>query len=149
MPWYQLSIDMDPQLVDSYLVAAYWLRTNLKRPDEAERVLMQGLRANPENPEILVDLGRLELEYRHDPARARRDWERALVAWKKASADAAEPDYEPLYAAAGYLAHLDELDGRYADALRELESARSIHDLQRFDGWIERLRAKLAAPAPR
>ena len=39
--------------------AAFWLRTQLHREDEAVRFLREGWRANPDSYAILLELGRL------------------------------------------------------------------------------------------
>src|ERR1051325_908016 len=47
LPWLKLSADLDPQRVETYTVAAYWLRHRLGKVKEAEEVLREGLRNNP------------------------------------------------------------------------------------------------------
>src|SRR5438270_7198517 len=46
LPWLRLSAELDPQRVDTYTVASYWLR-NMGKVTEAEHFLREGLRANP------------------------------------------------------------------------------------------------------
>ena len=72
---------MDPQQIDTYTVASYWLRTTLNQPDEALAFLREGWRANPKSYEILYELGEVFYENRHDPARARNVWELGLRYW--------------------------------------------------------------------
>ena len=59
LPWLKLSAEMDPKRIDTYVTASYWLRTRLDKPDEAEQFLREGLRANPDSYEILLELGRV------------------------------------------------------------------------------------------
>jgi len=54
LPWLKFSAQLDPTKVDTYTVAAYWLRRTGK-PMEAERFLREGLEANPQSVEILFD----------------------------------------------------------------------------------------------
>src|SRR5262245_14288817 len=61
LPWLRLSAELDPERVDTYTVAAYWLR-GLGKVTEAEQFLREGLRANPDSYEILYELGRLYYE---------------------------------------------------------------------------------------
>lgn len=60
MPWIRLSSALDPQNVDAYVIGAYWLRTALKMTNEAEMFLREGLKANPQHPALLYELGRLK-----------------------------------------------------------------------------------------
>ena len=53
MPWLQISQELDPHRVDTYLVTAYWLRNRMHKVNEAEQFLREGLRANPGNAAIL------------------------------------------------------------------------------------------------
>ena len=57
LPWLQLAADMDPQMIQTYTVGAYFLRQHLNQPQEAEAFLREGLRNNPDNYEILVRVG--------------------------------------------------------------------------------------------
>src|SRR5690606_34860071 len=66
LPWLRLSAELDPHNVEAYTVAAYWLRKRLEKTDEAERFLREGLRKNPNHPEILNELAWLNLESRKD-----------------------------------------------------------------------------------
>jgi len=48
--------------VDTYTVAAFWLRSKLGKVSEAEQFLREGLRANPDSDQILFALGQLYFE---------------------------------------------------------------------------------------
>jgi tetratricopeptide (TPR) repeat protein len=78
LPWLKLSAEMNPHLTATYTVSAFWLRTELGRVAEAEEFLREGLRANPGDPEILLELGRVKAESRKDDAVAENLWEVAL-----------------------------------------------------------------------
>jgi ABC-type transport system involved in multi-copper enzyme maturation permease subunit len=68
LPWLRMSVELDPHRVESYVVAAYWLRERMHRVEEAEQFLRDGLRANPHSYEILYELGRLAFDSRGDNA---------------------------------------------------------------------------------
>jgi len=91
LPWLRLSAELDPQRVETYTVAAYWLR-NMGKISEAEQFLHEGRRANPDSPEILFELGRLYYESEHDAARSRNVWELALRKWTAHEYGQKEPD---------------------------------------------------------
>lgn len=78
LPWLRLAADLDPQKVDNYTVGAFFLREHLNRPDQAEAFLREGLRNNPDNCEILFELGRLYHDSNHDLNRARNVWQLGL-----------------------------------------------------------------------
>ena len=71
LPWLKTSASLDPERIETYSVTAYWLRTELKKIDEAEGFLRDGLRANPGQPLLLFELGRIYSEDRQDTNRAR------------------------------------------------------------------------------
>lgn len=81
LPWLDLATEMNPKDIRTYLVISYWLRTSLNQAPEAEHVLRGGLRANPGNPQLLFELGRIYFDDYHDPNRARSIWEAGLRSW--------------------------------------------------------------------
>jgi tetratricopeptide (TPR) repeat protein len=83
LPWLKLSAELDPENVKTYTVTAFWLRTRLNQVPEAEQVLREGLRHNPDNAQLLFELGRIYFENDHNPARARNIWEAALRSWAR------------------------------------------------------------------
>jgi hypothetical protein len=81
LPWLKLSAQLDPQLVESYTVGAYWLR-QLNKDAEAEQFLREGLRHNPGSYEIMLELGRCYFD-RKDYERARNVLEMAMRRWRE------------------------------------------------------------------
>lgn len=148
LPWLRISAELDPQRIETYTVASFFLRRELNRPDEAEEFLRQGLRANPGSYEILFELGRLFYENRHQADRARNVWLLALLRWDQTEGIKKEPYYRARDAITDALAHLEEEAGNYAQAIEWFEMSK-VHspypeDVQR---QIDRLKAKLAGPA--
>src|SRR6266566_1322763 len=123
LPWLRLSAELDPQRVDTYTVAAYWLR-NQGKADEAERFLREGLRANPGSYEILFELGCLYSENYHDIDRARNVWELALRKWQEQQSTQKEPDLFSLSNISIHLASLEESSGHLDRAIIYLEYAK-------------------------
>jgi tetratricopeptide (TPR) repeat protein len=80
LPWLRLAAKLDPNKVDSYTVAAFWLR-DLNKKAEAEEFLREGLRYNPHSYELLFELGRSHYE-RKDYERARNLWQLAVSRWR-------------------------------------------------------------------
>jgi len=147
LPWLKLSAELDPQRVQTYTVAAYWLRTRLGKVTEARDFLREGLRNNPDSYEILFELGRLYHENEHDAVRARNLWELALRRWneREGRKKAGEQDLFALEQIAVRLARLEEAEGHLARAIQLLELARraSPHPAA-LDAQIAELRAKMS-----
>jgi tetratricopeptide (TPR) repeat protein len=117
LPWLRLSAMLDPNRVETYSVAAFWLRNRLGKVDEAEQFLREGLRENPRNCELLYELGQIYAENKNDPDRARNLWEAALRQWCAVEAPKTEPDKFIYAKLVSRLAVLEEKTGRYERAL--------------------------------
>ncbi|HXG49285.1 MAG TPA: hypothetical protein VNO52_16800 [Methylomirabilota bacterium] len=147
LPWLQLSARLDPQHIETYVVGAFWLRKALQRSHEAERLLREGLQANPGSHEILFELGRIYFEDRQDAARARNVWELALAGWRKHEPGRKEPNELLRMQLLGNLARLEEQAGNVTRALEYLEELLTVSPSKdAVRKWIDDLRAK--APQP-
>ena len=120
LPWLRLSAQFDPERVETYVVAAFWLRDRLGRAAEAEQFLRDGLRANPGSHAILFELGRCQAEQHHDPARARNLWELAFTQWLKTEGPKTAPDLFAYSQIVAQLATLEERAGDFDKAIRYL-----------------------------
>jgi tetratricopeptide (TPR) repeat protein len=145
LPWLKLSAELDPQKIETYTVAAYWLR-DLGKTKEAERFLREGLLKNPESYDILFELGRLYYENNHDAARARKIWDLALRRWSEQEAAGKKPDLLKLSQIAINLAHLEEVEGNLARAIQLLELCqKGSPNPEALQKQIDELKQKLAA----
>ncbi|MCS7337268.1 MAG: hypothetical protein NZ739_03395 [Verrucomicrobiae bacterium] len=122
LPWLRISASLDPHRIETYTVAAFWLRRTLGKPEQAEAFLREGLRANPDSYELLHELGCVYYENYKDAARARNIWRLAL---EKLELQRGKKDEDEL---AKYyhdillrLARLEEDQGNYALAADYLE----------------------------
>src|SRR5882724_8202877 len=122
LPWLRLSAELDPQRVETYTVAAYWLR-NMGKIGEAEQFVREGMRANPNSPEILFELGQLYYESEHETARARNVWELALRKWTAQESAKKEPDMFLLEQIAVNLSRLEQKEGNLPRAIELLQLA--------------------------
>jgi tetratricopeptide (TPR) repeat protein len=146
LPWLRLSADMDPQRIETYTVGAFWLRLKMGKVDEAEQFLREGLRANPDSYAILLDLGRLYDENRHDAAHARNLWELGLRRWHEQEQAHKKPDETVLLGLLIHLADLEERQGNLEQALQYREKELSLTPQPDYvKKEIENLRAKLEA----
>lgn len=123
MPWLRMSVDLDPNHVESYMVAAFWLRERMHRMDDAEQFLREGLRANPNSYELLYEMGRLLYDGRHDAERARQMWFLALQRWGKQESGKADPDVFMLRSILSELSKLEENEGNFDVARQYLVNA--------------------------
>lgn len=143
LPWLRLSAELDPERVETYVVCAYWLRNALKKPDEAERFLREGLQANPGDPELLFELGRIYLENRQEPARARNVLELALQQWHRREASRPEPNVFLRAQILGQLATLEDTQKDFARALEHLIELHSISPHKdSIQKWIDEVKSK-------
>ena len=126
LPWLRIAVELDPHSVDTYAVAAYWLRDRLNRVDDAEHFLREGLRANPDSPELLYELGRLFFDNRKDFARARNIWLFALRRWNETELPKPEPDKLLLARIVGGLARTEMQTGHSREALQYLMQLKTL-----------------------
>ena len=126
LPWLKISAELDPQRVETYTVAAYWLANQLHKVPEAEQFLREGLRANPNSYEILFALGRIYHDNQHDAERARNVLELALRRWNEQESGKKEPDKLALEEIVMRLAQIHEEAGRYPEAIACLEIAKTL-----------------------
>lgn len=124
LPWIKLSAELDPEHVESYTVAAYWLR-QMNKNIEALQFLREGLRANPGSYEILFELGRC-YEERSDSERARNLWELALRRWQDQEASQEEPNHLMLAQILTHLIRLEAHANRRDQAVVYLEMLKHI-----------------------
>ncbi|OGV64255.1 MAG: hypothetical protein A2498_05330 [Lentisphaerae bacterium RIFOXYC12_FULL_60_16] len=80
LPWLELAIRMDPRNVEIYLVSAFWLAGECRRPDLALALLLQGQAANPWDYRFQLEQGRLHLHQQHQDD-AIRHLDAALAFW--------------------------------------------------------------------
>ena len=139
LPWMELSAELDPNRVQTYVVTAYWLRKRMGKPDEAEDFLRAGLRANPRSPDLLYALAEVYLDNRKDYPRARKIFLAALKCWHEVE----EPKPEKTETGEGqrntFL--LEQILGGLAE-----EEAGAGH-LDQSLQYLEQLKANAADPA--
>lgn len=146
LPWLQLSAELDPERIDTYTVAAYWLRKRLGKVNEAEQFLRDGLKYNPNSYEILFELGRLYRENHHDDVRARNLWELALRRWNEREAAKKDQDLFGLEQIAINLADVEEHAGNLDAAIKYLQLARKAAPIPEvIDARIAEVRARQTA----
>jgi tetratricopeptide (TPR) repeat protein len=144
LPWLRLSAELNPQRVETYTVAAYWLRSKLGKTKEAEEFLREGLRANQDSYEILFELGRLYYESHHDARLARNLWELALRKWEQGESKKKEPDLYALDKIAANLGQLEEQEGNLGRAIERFELAkRASPHPESLQKRIDELKQKL------
>ena len=140
LPWLQISADLDPHRIETYMVTAYWLRRRMGKVDEAEQFLREGLRANPGNGSILFELGWIYQENRNDDTRARNLWELGVKRLDEQKAPKTEQDNFILFQLTLNLARSEEKHGNLSAALRWLDR---VKPLSPNPGEIEKQMAEL------
>jgi tetratricopeptide (TPR) repeat protein len=147
LPWLRMAADMDPHQIDTYLTAAYWLRGTLKKPDEAEQFLREGLRANPDSFEIYLELGYVADYNRHAFGNARRLYDLALQKWEKQEAAGLKPAPNARREILDSLVRADREQNDFKQMLADLEALKAVApNTEDIEKDIQEARAKLAAP---
>ncbi len=140
LPWLKLSSELDPKRTVTYAAGAYWLR-RMGKTGEAEEFLREGLKENPGDPQLLLDLGRLYAESKKDPIRARNLWEAGLRNLEGASAKDKEESKciaEQILAA---LAKLEQEANNRQRAVALLERLKTLSpSSEAIQKWIDELR---------
>lgn len=126
LPWLRVAAELDPHSIETYAVTAYWLRDRLNKVDEAEQFLRDGLRANPNSPELLYELGRLCFENRKDLSRAKNIWLFALRRWQEVEQPKTDPDKLLLAELLGGLARIEMQSGRAREAIEYLKQLKAL-----------------------
>jgi tetratricopeptide (TPR) repeat protein len=149
LPWLRLSADLDPHRIQTYVTASYWLRTTLGRPDQAEQFLREGLRANPDSFEILIELGYVFDLSEKNPRMARNLFEVALEKWKQQDGAGLNPSPKARVEILDGLVRADEEQDDLKQLLLDLEALKGVSPYpEAVEKNIQETRAKLAAPPP-
>jgi len=151
LPWLKLSAKLDPDNVTTYTVTAYWLRIRMHKDKEAEQVLREGLRNNPQSCEILFELGRLYDESYHDAGRARNVWELAVRYWLRLPPEEQQDNKLIFEQITTHLGQLEDKAGNFSQALNWYQAAQKVsltpNDVQKLiDGVQKEMAGASSAP---
>ncbi len=125
LPWLKLSARLDPDDIRTYTVTAYWLR-RMHKEKEAEQVLREGLRNNPQSCDILFELGRFYDESYHDTGRARNVWELAVRYWFQLPLEDQKENKLIFEQLTTHLGQLEEDAGNLPKAMNWFEAAQKV-----------------------
>ncbi len=150
LPWFRLSAELDPQRIETYVIASYWLRTKLGQVNEAESFLREGLQSNPGDYELLFELGRIFHENRKDMNRARNVFELALKNWREREAAKPEPNIFLYLQILNQLALLEREQQNYPRAIEYYSALKEVSpNKASIQDWIDYLKTNgppIAAP---
>lgn len=141
LPWFKIAATLDPERPDTYVVASFWLTQKLGRINEAELFLREGLRANPNDFQILYELGRIAYIHRKDINRARNLWVLSLQNFRKS--DQATQDAELLLHCQilSSLAKLEQEEKNNAKAIRYFTELKKYSPFkEQVQAWIDYLK---------
>ena len=143
LPWLRLSAELDPERPETFIIASFWLRSHLGKVNEAEQFLREGLQSNPGNYEILLELGHIYKENRHDPERARNIWELALRNWREKESTTVQQNVFAYAQMLGNLAKLEEEQNNYSQTLDYLGLLKKVSPNKEYiQKWIDEVRVK-------
>ena len=126
LPWLKLSAELDPHRITPYVTAAYWLRSQMGKPDEAEAFLREGLRNNPDSFEIMLELGRIYRDNRKEPLVAENIFELALKKWHKREEAGGKPDELVCEEILGELVRLEKQENNLPQWIHYLEEMKKL-----------------------
>jgi len=149
LPWLRLAAALDPQKIETYTVGAFFLREHLKRPDQAELFLREGISHNPDNCDLYMELGRVYFESYHALDRARNVWELGIKKYFALKPDEQKDNkiiYEGFLVRLGYL---EDAAGNEARAIERFRAAQAISpNPQALQQQIDAVQKKLDAQLP-
>jgi tetratricopeptide (TPR) repeat protein len=146
LPWLELSAKLDPENIQTYTVTAYWLRERMHKVAEANQVLLEGLRNNPDSYDILFELGRLYSESYHDVGRARNVWELAARKWRALDPQAQKDNPLIFEQIATHLGELEKNAGNWPQALNWFQAAQKVSiNPGALQKQIDDIKAKMSA----
>jgi tetratricopeptide (TPR) repeat protein len=149
LPWLRLAADLDPQKIETYTVGAYFLRDKLGRPDQAEAFLREGLRSNPNSPEILFELGRVYHEGLHDLNRARNVWVLGVNRYLGLKPEQQKEDKLIFEQLVVHIARLENEAGNYDQALNWFHIAQKVSPApDALQKQIDDIQKKISAKQP-
>ena len=141
LPWLRLSASLDPQKVETYTVGAFFLGHQLGRASEAEAFVREGIRNNPENPELSYCLGQIYFENYKNIPMARNIWEVAFAKWNR---DPKNNDRLVLESITVHLAALERGEGNYNRAIQWFEIAKQVSpEAPNIQKQIDELKVKI------
>lgn len=126
IPWLKLAIELNPQAIDTYVDTSFWLRSNLKRVEDAREVLREGIRNNPKSFELLFAMGQLYKEEDKNVVNARNIWLAAKRFWEAQPTEAKTNSTIFFGRITGSLARLEEESGNWQRAIDYFEMAKSV-----------------------
>ena len=126
LPWLRIAIELDPQKIETYTSTAYWLSQKLGRVKDADQVLREGIRNNPNNAELLFEMGLLQYKSNHNTAKARGLWTLALRRWEEQSEEGKKETLGVLDKIAVNLGRLEESEGNLREAIEYYEMAMKV-----------------------
>ncbi len=146
MPWLLATIRMDPDHIEAWRVAAFWLAApDVGKAHEAETLLLEAHQRHPDDHRPLLDLARLRLR-RGDFDKAVVNLDRALEVWRpdppRASRREAELELTELLT---YRGLCDEIEGNPEAALQRYDRILEIMPNARI---IERRDALRSGESP-
>jgi tetratricopeptide (TPR) repeat protein len=148
LPWLQLAADMNPQMIETYTVGAYWLSTDMHQPQKAIEFLRTGWKNNPDSYEILFALGQVYYEDYHDTNRARNVWELAAKKWRQLDAGEKTKTENKLVfeRITTHLAKLEEDAGNWQKAIDWYREGQTVSETpEAIQQQIDEVEKKMAA----
>lgn len=139
LPWLRMASQSDPQNIEIYLVATYWLNGECGRPDLAEQALMEAIETNPTRYELYLEMSRMQL--------GQDSYEAALASLRTAHDLITQPnqlDPEQVAIDLPFIlmsqSYVNEALGRRSGAMATTEEVLALGSNEHFSKRLRRLR---------
>lgn len=139
MPWLWLSAKAKPDEIETWLIASFWLASDVNQPDSAEKVLLSSQQFIGADYKIKLELGRLYFK-QNNFEEATRAFDAALALWPgkyKSEDTETKNDMAKLLV---YRAFLYEQTGARTQAIDALNKVLAMFpEREQLDKWIKEL----------
>lgn len=92
LPWLRLTTLANPHHIAAHRATAFFLASYMNKPAVAIETIQDALKLNPDNPQLLLVLGRLHFYDRKDPRKAEEIFKSVIAHWEESDRDWDEDD---------------------------------------------------------
>jgi tetratricopeptide (TPR) repeat protein len=135
LPWLRLASQTDPQNIEIYLVACFWLVGDCGRPDLALAAISEAQQKNPERYELLLEEARIHLSLSNNMNAIRAlETARKLMQHQPNDAEQASIDLDFIHLSLSYLFEADDDLEQSISAMAALAKHKPTHStLERLE----------------
>ena len=138
LPWLSASIRLNPHNVRAFIISAYWVGNRLKKQDQAERIIREGLRYNNTNWQLRYELGKIHAS-REEYKKATVQYLNAIRFFPNKPFEESELEQANIWRS---IAGVYEERGLYDEAVEAYSNVLRLHPLEQSYRRLEELKLK-------